>query len=215
LLGANQGGRADGEITIGAEEVTDFAIGNPKTMFQFGSHREDDGAESIARRTDRIRNLLGMTTLAIVSAARTITGFNVELRDDRDDGRQIGLILDNDPWIDEVGLTVWAVAARDMEDAIDTFRGRCGAVRRCVALAPSRFLPAKLEVPAAKRSGLPMRFPAGLLKLLTEVTVLGFELGEAALQLGNLALKMSNGAVAFATAGAGREYHDNPPLLVP
>jgi len=123
--------------------------------------------------------------------------------------------LDNDPWVYEVGLTVWAMAARDVDDAIDAFRGRRGAVRRRVTFASARLLPAQLGVLAAKGSGLPMRFSPSLIELFTEAAVLGFELGEAALQLGNLALETSNGAVSFATAGACGEYHDNPPLSIP
>jgi hypothetical protein len=156
-----------------------------------------------------------MAALAIESAAGTIARFNVELGDDGDDGRQIGLILDNDPWVHEVGLTVWAMAARDVDGAIDAFRGRRGAVRRCVTFASARPLPSRLGVLAAKGSGLPMRFAPRLIELFTKTAVFGFEFGEAALELGNLALETSNGAVSFATAGACGEYHDNPPLSIP
>ena len=102
-----------------------------------------------------------MSALASLPTAGTVASFDVELGDDGDNGRQIGLILDNDPWIDEVGLTVRAMAARDVDDAIDAFGGRRGAIRRRVAFATARFLPAQLGVSAAKGSGLPMRFPPG------------------------------------------------------
>lgn len=59
-----------------------------------------------------VGDLFGMAALAIAPAIGTIAGFDVELRDDGDEGWQIGLILDNDPWIDEVGLTIGAAWAR-------------------------------------------------------------------------------------------------------
>lgn len=125
------------------------------------------------------------------------------------------MILDNDPGIDKVGVTIRAMTTRDVDDTIDAFRGWWGTVGRCVAFASARFLSAKLEVPAAKGSGLPMDFAPGLIELLTEATVLGFQLVQAAFQATDSALQPSDGAIAFDTARASGEYHNDRPLAVP
>jgi hypothetical protein len=108
LLGTHQSGGAEDEIAEGAEEVTDFAIRNAKTMFPFGGHRQDNGAEGVAGGADGVGDLFGMAALAITPATGAIAGLDVELRDDGDDGRQTGLILDQDAWMDQVGLTIGA-----------------------------------------------------------------------------------------------------------
>jgi hypothetical protein len=215
LLGANQSGRAEGEITISAEEVTDFAIGNAETMFEFRRHREGDGAECVPGRTNGVGDLLRMATLTVAPTTGTIPRLDVELRDDRNDRRQIGLILDDHAGFEEVGLTIGTAQTRDVNDAINPFGRRRGAIGRGVTFATAGFLGVGLDVPATEGSRLPMRFAPGHIELLAETVVLGFQLGEAALQLGNVALQASNGAVAFATAGTSRDYHDNPPLSVP
>src|SRR5271169_3166397 len=60
----------------------------------------------------------------VLPAAGTVTGLDVELGDDRNDGRQIGLILDNDARIDECDRTVGTGTAGDVDDAIDAFGRR-------------------------------------------------------------------------------------------
>jgi hypothetical protein len=77
-------------------------------MFHLGSHRQDHGTEGVAGGTNGVGHLFGMAALALTPTAGAIAGLDVELRDDGNAGRQVGLILDHDPWIDEVGLTIGA-----------------------------------------------------------------------------------------------------------
>jgi hypothetical protein len=184
-------------------------------MFQFGRHRQNDGAERVTGRANGVGDLLGMATLAIAPATGAIPSLDVELRDDRDDRRQIGLILDDHAGVEEDGLTIGTAETRNINDAINPFRRRRGAVGRWVAFAPARFLPAHLAMSATKGSSLPMRFAPCLIQLLTETVVLGLQIGKATLKLGNLALQASDRAIACATAGTSGEYHDHPPLAVP
>ena len=82
-----------------------------------------------------IGDLLGMATLARAPATGAIAGFDVELRDDRDDRRQIGLILDDHAGIKEFGLTIGTAEARYINDPINPLWRRRGAVGRWVAFA--------------------------------------------------------------------------------
>ena len=82
LLGADEGGRADFEIAVGAEEVADLAIGDAEAMLEFGGHGQDDGAEGVAGGADGIGGLLGMPALPALAAAGTVAGLDVELGDD-------------------------------------------------------------------------------------------------------------------------------------
>jgi len=156
-----------------------------------------------------------MATLAIASATGAITRLDIELRDDRDDRRQIGLILDNHAEVEEVGLTIGTAEAWYINDPINPLRRRRGAVGGWMAFVPAGFLPTQLDVSATKGSGLPMGLAPCLIQLLAEAAVVGLQFGEATLQLRNLALQASNRTVACAAAGARGEYHDNPPLWVP
>ena len=93
MLGADKGGGADFLIIIGAEEITDFAIGHAESMLKFSGHGEQDRADGIAGDANGIGNLFGMSALAIVMATAAIAGLDIELGDDGHDGRQIGLKL--------------------------------------------------------------------------------------------------------------------------
>jgi len=125
------------------------------------------------------------------------------------------LILDNHAGVEEVGLTIGTAEAWYINDPINPLRRRRGAVGCWMAFASAGFLPTQLGMTATKGSGLPMGLAPCLIQLLAEAAVVGLQLGEATLQLRNLALQASNGAVACATTRAGGEYHDNPPLWVP
>ena len=158
LLGADQSARTDGEVAIGLEEVTDLAIRNAQAVFEFGGHGQDHRAESVAGSADRVGGLLGMAALTALPATRTIAGLNVELCDDRDNGRQVGLILNHRVAFNEFRGAVGTGAARNLNDPIDPFGRRRGAVGWRMAFAPPRFLLAFLEFVTAKGSGLPICF---------------------------------------------------------
>src|SRR5271166_722589 len=84
LLSADQRGRANGEITIGGEEVTDLAIRDTEAMFEFRGHGQGDGADGVTGSADGVGDLLGMAALAAQAADRTVAGLDVELGDDGD-----------------------------------------------------------------------------------------------------------------------------------
>jgi hypothetical protein len=149
-----------------------------------------------------------MATLTIAPATGAVSRFNVELRDDGDDGRQIGLILDDHAGIEEVGLTIGTTKTRHVDDPIHPFGWRRGAIGRCVTFVPAGFLGMGLEISSAEGSRLAMGCPPGLGELLPKAAVLSFQFGEAVLELGKLALQASDGAIPFGTAGASGEYHD-------
>src|SRR6185369_17963220 len=47
LLGTDEGGWANFEVTVRGQEVGDLAIGNAQTMLEFGAHGQDNGAEGV------------------------------------------------------------------------------------------------------------------------------------------------------------------------
>jgi hypothetical protein len=203
LLGADQGRRANGEIAISVEEVTDLALGDTPAGFEFGGPGEGDGAEGVAGSADGIGDLLGMASLTTEPADRTVTGLAVELGDARDDGRQVGLVLDDDAGIDERAVALRTGSTRDLDDPIDAFGGRRGAVGRGMAGTATGLLLAFLGLTTAKRRGLAVGLALGFAKLLTQATVVFFQLRQAALQAGHV-------AVGLDTTRTGREHHDNP-----
>ncbi|HLJ96126.1 MAG TPA: hypothetical protein VKU02_23320 [Gemmataceae bacterium] len=62
-------------------------------MFHLGGHGQDDRAESVAGGAQGIGGLLGMPALPALPTGRAGARVDVELRNDRYDGRQIGLVL--------------------------------------------------------------------------------------------------------------------------
>jgi hypothetical protein len=95
LLGPDQGGGTHLEITVGLQEIGDLAIRNAEAMLEFGGHGQDDGPQGVAGGADGVGGLLGMSPLDASATARTPTGLDVETRDDGDDGRQVGLVLND------------------------------------------------------------------------------------------------------------------------
>jgi hypothetical protein len=93
---ADQGSRIGPLILLAVDidvEVSDFAVANPKAMFQFGGNGQDHGTERVAGGSDRVGGLFGMASLPVLAAAGAVARLDVELGDDRHDGRQIGLVL--------------------------------------------------------------------------------------------------------------------------
>src|SRR5271157_1151878 len=98
-----------------------------------------------------------MSALTALPATGTPTGLDVELGDDGDDGREIGLVLDDDFRIHEGDLAVRADTARHGKDAIDAFGGRRGSEVGRVPSFAARFFLAFFEVAAAEMASLAMR----------------------------------------------------------
>jgi hypothetical protein len=106
-----------------------------------------------------------------------------ELGDDRHDGRQIGLVLEDYGGVAQGYVAGRALAQGHVDDTIDLFGSRDRAERSLVPLGASRLFEfAVLRFLAAERVGLAMLFAAGLLQALAEIAVLLFHLGQAALQ---------------------------------
>src|SRR5450755_2280550 len=122
LFGADEGGRASRQAAVGFEEVADLAIGDAETMFEFAGHGENNGTEGIAGGTGGVGILFGMATLAPLPTARTEAGFDVELSDDRYDGGQIGLVLDDDFGIDQGDFALRTKPTRHVDGTVDVFR---------------------------------------------------------------------------------------------
>jgi hypothetical protein len=123
--------------------------------------------------------------------------------------------LDDHTGIEELGLAIGTTETRYVNGAINPFGGRRRTVGRWMAFAPTGFLGAELGVSAAERCRLPMCLTPGFIELLTEVAILGLQLGQAAFQMRNPALQSGDGAVTLRTAGAVGKYHDSPPRSVP
>ena len=77
------------------QKIADAAVTDTQPMFQLGGHGQDDRAERVAGGAPGIGGLLGMPALPALPARRASARVDVELRDDRYDGRQIGLVLDD------------------------------------------------------------------------------------------------------------------------
>jgi hypothetical protein len=152
-------------------------------MFHLGSHGQDHGAEGVACGSEGVGGLFGMAALAVTAAAGAVTGLDVELGDDGDDGRQIGLILDNDLVVIERGMAVGTFVTGHVDDAIDLVGSRDGAECGLVPLGASRlFECAGFRLLASERVRLAVLFAAGLVQALAEIAVLYFHLGQAAFQ---------------------------------
>jgi hypothetical protein len=121
-----------------------------------------------------------MPSLPALAAAGAVAGLYVELSDDRHDGRQVGLVLD-----DDAGVAQWHVAGRafvygHVDDAINLLGSGHGAESRLVSLeASGRLEFAGLRFLAAERVGLAVLLAAGFVQALMEFAVLLFHLGQA------------------------------------
>jgi hypothetical protein len=122
-----------------------------------------------------------MSALDALSAARTVAGLDMELGDEGHDGRQIGLVLRDDPGIDQFHVAVRAHAARDVEGAVDLFRSGNGPQFGLVPwTSPGPFL-ASFQLAAAEVPGLTVRLVACVIEFLAEAVVVLFQLGQAVL----------------------------------
>ncbi len=104
----------------------------------------------------------------------------------------------------QVGLTIGTAWARYLNNAIDAFGRRRGAVGGWVSFVSSWLLRTRLEITSAKGSGLPMGLSSCLIELLAKAVIFILEVSDATLQA-------SNGSVAFGTTDAREKSHDHPP----
>src|SRR5437870_8344316 len=149
-------------------------------MFEFGAHGEDDGTKGVAGDANGIGGLFGMTPLEVAVATAAIAGLDVELRDDGYDRRQVGLKLGDRVTVIQRRRTSGALAERHVDDTIRLGRGtHCGGMARL----STRFLTAFLQVATAKAIGLTRLLPGGRLQIPPQASVLGFQLGQACLEL--------------------------------
>src|ERR1035438_1764643 len=139
------------------EKIGDLAIRNAEAMFEFGGHGQHDGTKGVARGTDGVGDLLDVARLMPLSATRTEATLDIELCDDWNDRRQVGLILHVDFRIDQFDVAGWTKSARNLDDAIDLCWRRRGPEVGLVSLASARLLAAFLEFGTAKDPRLPMR----------------------------------------------------------
>src|SRR6516225_1929744 len=119
-----------------------------------------------------------MSALDALSAA---AGLDMELGDEGNDGRQIGLVLHDDLGIDQFHVALRAHAARDVEGAVDLFRSGNGPQLGLVPwMSPGLFL-ASFQLAAAEVPGLTVRLAACVIEFLAEAVVVLFQLGQAVL----------------------------------
>jgi hypothetical protein len=159
-------------------------------MLQFGGHRQHHRPQRVAGGAKGIGDLLGMPTLMPLSATRAKAALDVELRDDRHDRWQVGLILDVDFGIDQFDVAGRTKPARNVDDAIDLFRRGRGPEGGLVSFPSAWFLAALLELATAKSAGLPVRLPACFVESAAQSLVVFFQARAAALQAGILAFEL-------------------------
>src|SRR5207253_9960772 len=180
LFGPHEGGGTDLQIIVGGEEITDLTIRHAEPMFEFGAHGEDDVTKGVAGDANGIGGLFGMTPLEVAVATAAIAGLDVELRDDGYDRRQVGLKLGDRVTVIQRRRTSGVLAERHVDDTIRLGRGtHCGGMARL----STRFLTAFLQVATAKAIGLTRLLPGGRLQIPPQASVLGFQLGQACLEL--------------------------------
>jgi hypothetical protein len=95
LLGADEGGWAHFQLAVCLQEIADSAVTDTQAMFHLGGHGQDDRAEGVACGAQGIGGLLRMPALPALPAGGAGARVDVELGDNRYDGRQVRLILDD------------------------------------------------------------------------------------------------------------------------
>ena len=148
-------------------------------MLEFRSHSEDNGAEGIAGGADGIGGLFRMATLMSLATARTEAGLDIELGHDGNDGRQVGLILDDLAGIDKWHMAIGTLGARHVDDAIDLLGGGRRSQGRLMAFGPARPVAFFLGFAAAKAARLPPLLSAQLLELHAQLEDLSFQADNA------------------------------------
>src|ERR1700736_3763467 len=101
-----------------------------------------------------------MSSLSPLATARTVAGFDVELRNRWHDGGQVRLILHDVFGIDQGDVALGAKPARNVDGAVNVFRRRCGPDIGLVSRTAAGFLLVAFQLVAAEMPSLPMRLPA-------------------------------------------------------
>jgi len=134
----------------------------------------------MAGRTGGVGGLFAVSALGALPAARAVAGFDIELRDQGHDGRQIGLILDDEARIDQGHLAIGTEATGHVDPAVDAFGRRRGPQVGWMSWFATRFFAACLALAAAEGSGLAVELPPGVLHFLAEPAVVFFQPRETA-----------------------------------
>jgi hypothetical protein len=136
-------------------------------VFHLGGHGQDDRPQGVAGSADRVGSLLGVATLPALPARRTGAGVDVELGDDRHDGGQVSLVLDDLVQLVEGNVAERAFVQWDVDDAVDLVRGRHGPQVGDVSFAASRLFGFVGAFRPTEGMGLAMGVALGLVELLT------------------------------------------------
>ncbi len=148
-----------------------------------------------------------MPRLVILSALGAVAGGEVELGDDGNDGRQVGLILDHDLGGVEGDVTIGTLRQRHVDRAIDVFRCWERSQGSRMAVGTARFLAAPFKFAAAKTCGLAALGALEFVDLLAQPLALGLQVGDAVFEFGDLTI-----AVDAARTKGGQQGHKPPGL---
>ena len=132
-----------------------------------------------------------------LKAAWAEAGFDVELRHNRDDRGQIGLILDNHTGVGQLGFAIRTLLARRVDDPVNVF-GRW-SIRRRMAESTTGFFLAFFEFAAREPHCLAMRVAFRFFELCSQILVGGFQFRDPALQVRDSKLEFSDCAFSLGT----------------
>jgi hypothetical protein len=126
----------------------------------------------------------------VLSARGVGARFDIELRDDRYDGWQVGLVPDDLVQLVQEHTTQGALIQGDVDDTVDLVQGRRGPKICGVPLVAAGRLGFVAAFGSAKGMGSAMRIALRLIELLAEALEFFFQFGDP--------------AIALLTAGTGR-----------
>ena len=124
-----------------------------------------------------------MPTLPALPAGRASARLDIELGNDRYDGRQVGLVLDDLVQLVQGHLTQRAFFQGDVDDPVDLLWGRRGPEICAVTFAATGLLGLVAAFGPTKGMGLAMGVALRLVELLAEALKFRFQLGDAAITL--------------------------------
>ena len=133
-----------------------------------------------------------MPALPALTATGAAAGFDVELGDDRHDGRQVGLILHDLILVVQIDIAQRAFVERNIDDAVDLVG--CGDRTEVggMALTAAGLLGFGGALLAAKGMGLAMAFGLALTELLAQFGEFRFQLSDAAVTLPTAVRRRTN-----------------------
>jgi hypothetical protein len=139
--------------------------------------------ERVAGGAQGIGGLLGMPALPALPAGGAGASVDVELRDDRYDGRQVRLIVDDLVELVQRHMTQRALIQGNVDDTVDLLWDGCGPKIRGVPLAASGLLGFVASFGPTKGMGLAMGVALRLVELLAEALEFLFQFSDAAIAL--------------------------------